>query len=225
MRLQKALSQAGITSRRKAEELIEQGRVTVNGERATIGQNADPSKDDIRLDGDKVESEKKIYLMLNKPEGYITTSHDPYGRLHVLHLLHIPQRVFPVGRLDKDTTGLLILTNDGAFANRITHPRYEIPKVYIAKLDRKISERDIKSINEGVVLDGKNVVVRARRISGKSVEIRIHTGLNKEVKRIFKKYGYWVRGLTRTRIGPLKLDVKVGKYRHLVQSEVEKFRD
>lgn len=221
-RIQKIIAQAGVTSRRKAEELIRDGKVVVDGRIATLGESADPERAAIVVDGQELKKEKSVYLALHKPKGYITTTSDPYGRPHVLALVRVPQRVYPVGRLDSDTSGLLLLTNDGGFANKVMHPRYEIPKTYIATLDKKIAEKDIEKINSGVVLERRKITARARTLSGKRVEITVHTGLNKEVKRIFKKLGYWVRELSRSKIGSLKLDVKEGKYRHLHPSEVEK---
>lgn len=223
IRLQRAIAEAGICSRRKAENLIEQGLVRVNGEVAHIGMNVDPTKDAIIVAGQELRPERKTYLMLHKPRGYITTATDPYGRKSVLDLIHEAQRVYPVGRLDRDTTGLLLLTNDGTFANRIMHPRYEVAKTYEATLDRRISDGDIAKINQGVTIDGHRIEARAMKTSPKTVRITIHTGLNKEVKRIFKQLGYWVEALRRTEIAGVRLgNLKEGKYRHLVQSEIEK---
>lgn len=222
VRLQKAIAESGLCSRRKAEELIIHGHVRVNNQIAKIGMNVDPAKDKILVQGQLIKPEKKVYLMLNKPRGYITTASDPYGRKHVLDLIHETKRVFPVGRLDRDTTGLLLLTNDGEFANKIMHPRYEVSKTYEATLDRKIEVEDLKKINEGMLLDGKRIRASAKRIGPKIVSITIHTGLNKEVKRIFKKLGYWVEALKRTETQGVKLNIKEGKYRHLVESEIKK---
>jgi 23S rRNA pseudouridine2605 synthase len=222
VRLQKAIAEAGICSRRKAEELIVHGHVRVNGEIAKIGMNVDAAKDKIMVNGEYIRAERKIYLMLNKPQGFITTALDPFGRKHVLHLIHENERVFPVGRLDRDTTGMLLLTNDGPFANRIMHPRYEVEKTYEVNLDRRIDSEDLKKINDGLVLEGRRLRASAKRLGPKQVQVTIHTGLNKEVKRIFKKLGYWVEALKRTEIQGVKLNVKEGKYRHLVKSEINK---
>ena len=222
MRLQKAIAQAGVCSRRKAEELIEHSHVRVNGEIAKIGTNVDPEKDKILVLGRYLRAEKKLYLMLNKPRGYITTASDPYGRKHVLQLLMEQERVFPVGRLDRDTTGMLLLTNDGSFANRITHPRYEVTKTYEATLDRKAEDVDIARINEGMKIDGARIRATARKTSPKTVSITVHTGMNKEVKRLFKRLGYWVEALKRTEIQGVRLDVKEGRYRPLRQLEIKK---
>jgi 23S rRNA pseudouridine2605 synthase len=222
VRIQKLIAQAGICSRRKAEEMIEGGHVRVNGHVAHLGQSADPEKDEVLVQGQRISADRKAYLMLNKPVGYITTASDPWGRKGVLELLYGVPRVFPVGRLDRDAKGLLLLTNDGDFANRIMHPRYMVKKTYEVTLDRKISSEDIRTINEGVVLDRRRIQAHVVRLSTKRVRITVHTGINKEIKRIFRKVGYWVRGLTRTEIGGVVLNVKEGKFRHLVQSEIKK---
>ena len=218
VRLQKFIAESGFCSRRKAEEMIIAGHVRVNGEIARIGQNVDPETDAVIFQGTRLRPERKAYLMLHKPRGYITTAADPWGRKSVLQLIREPWRVFPVGRLDRDATGLLLLTNDGEFANRIMHPRYEIPRTYEATLDRKVEQEHIDSIRAGMVLDGVRITATARRIGPKRVSITVHTGLNKEVKRIFKALGFWVRDLHRVAIGDLRLPegLKPGKYRHLV---------
>ncbi len=221
-RVQKLIAQAGICSRRKAEALLEQGLVTVNGRRVELGAQASTT-DTIKVAGQTIRPERNVYYLLHKPKGYLTTVTDPHGRNNVVQLIPDPKRIFPVGRLDKDTTGLLLLTNDGEFANRITHPRYEVEKTYEAVLDRRISQEDIDTINKGVMIEKRLVVPVVKRLSGKRVRITIHTGLNKEVKRIFKRFGYWVRGLKRTRIGPVKLNVKEGKYRRLTRLEIQQF--
>lgn len=221
--LQKYIAEAGLASRRKAEEFITQGIVRVNGEPARLGMTVSEG-DVVTVNGREIKPEKKIYLMLNKPQGYITTLDDPWGRLNVRGLIHLPHRLFPVGRLDKDTTGLLLMTNDGEWANRIMHPRYEVRKVYEAVLDRKFEDEDMRKLSEGIILDGKRIEARAQRLSNKRVRIVIHTGLNKEIKRLFKSLGYWVRDLERIEIGGVPLNVKEGKFRHLSDGEVERLR-
>jgi pseudouridine synthase len=223
MRLQRAIAETGHCSRRKAEELIKHGHVRVNGEIAKIGMNVDSEKDKILVQGQYLRRERKVYLMLNKPQGFLTTASDPFGRKHVLELIHESQRVFPVGRLDRDTTGILLLTNDGEFANKIMHPRYEVKKTYEATLDQKIATEDLAKINAGMIIDGKRVNAFAKRMGPKQVQVTVHTGLNKEVKRIFKRLGYWVEALRRTEIQGVSLgNLKEGKYRHLVESEIKK---
>ncbi len=220
-RIQKLIAEAGICSRRKAEELIAQGSVTVNGKTAKLGENADIEKDKIVVNGERIRAQRKIYLMLNKPRGYITTVADPWGRKNVVDLIHLPWRVFPVGRLDRDATGLLLLTNDGEFANRIMHPRYEVKKTYEVMLDRRIEDAELRTIAKGVELDGKMIEAQVRRLGPRRVRISVHTGMNKEVKRIFKSVDHWVREINRTEVGPLKLNVKEGKYRTLTIGEVK----
>lgn len=223
VRLQKAIAESGLCSRRKAEELIVHGHVRVNGEIAKIGMNVEVGKDTILVFGKELKPEKKIYLMLNKPRGYLTTASDPFDRKNVLQLLHEPYRVFPVGRLDRDTTGMLLLTNDGEFANRIMHPRYEVSKTYEVTLDRKLEQEDIAEINSGVVIvERRRIVATVRRLGPKRASITIHTGLNKEVKRIFKQRGYWVEALKRTEINGVFCALKEGKYRHLTSTEVRR---
>jgi len=222
VRLQKAIAESGLCSRRRAEELIIHSHVRVNGIVAKIGMNVTVGKDIILVNGKELKPENKVYLMLNKPKGYITSAGDPYDRKHVLELIHEQKRVFPVGRLDRDTTGLLLLTNDGDFANKIMHPRYEVKKTYEATIDRRPEMQDLQAINEGVIIDGRRVKAFAHKVAPKIVKITLHTGMNKEVKRIFKKMGYWVEALKRTEIQGVKLNVKEGKCRHLHPSEIKK---
>jgi pseudouridine synthase len=222
VRLQKAIAEAGLCSRRKAEELIVHGHVRVNGQIAKIGMNVDVEKDKILVNGVYLKPEKKIYLMLNKPRGYLCTVTDPFDRKNVVQLIHESKRVFPVGRLDRDTTGMLLLSNDGEFTNRITHPRYEVSKTYEATLNDRITTEALQKINDGLIIDGKRVRATAKRLAPKRVMITVHTGMNKEVKRLFKKVGYWVEALKRTEIQGVKLTVKEGKYRHLAESEIKK---
>src|SRR5574342_260828 len=159
-RIQKILAQAGIASRRKCEELIEKGRVSVNGKVAKIGEKADAEKDKISVSGKPIEVQKKVYIMLNKPKGYITTVSEKHDMKTVMQLVKVPQRIFPVGRLDRDTEGLLLLTNDGELANKLTHPRYEVEKEYFVVVDKPISERHMEKLQKGVIIDGRRVQIR-----------------------------------------------------------------
>lgn len=218
-RVQKIIAQSGICSRRKAETLIEEGKVSVNGKTAAIGDKADSKKDLIAVNGKPITTEKKAYYMLNKPQGYITTSDDRYGRKKVLDLVPNHPRVFAVGRLDKDSEGILILTNDGAFANRIIHPRYEIIKTYEVVLDKPFNKEDIQKFKNGIKIDRHIVKSNVRIISEKKVEIALHVGLNKVVKRLFKKMNYYVEKLTRKQIGNLKIDIPAGHYRELTEKD------
>ncbi len=225
-RVQKIIASSGFCSRRKAEELIIAGKVLVNGEKIHIGDKADASKDSISVGTYTIEPEKKVYLALNKPKGYITTAADMYDRKKVVDLINMKERVFPVGRLDRDATGLLFMTNDGDWANKIMHPRYEVEKTYLVILDEPITKDDIYAIEKGFKLDdgfvkGK-IFVRHKR----EVEILIHEGKNKIVKRIFNHVGYRVIELCRIRVGKVYLGrLKQGQYRLLNKKEIDSFLD
>lgn len=221
-RIQKILAQAGIASRRKAEELISKGRVLVNGIVAKLGQKADPDKDKIVVNGRPVVLEKKVYIMLNKPKGFVATVSEAHGMKTVLDIVKVPQRVFPVGRLDKNTEGLLLLTNDGDFANRLTHPRYEVVKEYFAILDKPLSEQAMEKLAAGVTIDDRKVKLSRLDVAGREVVLRIHEGRKHIVRLLFEKLGFFVVRLVRTRIGKLELgDLKSGKWRMLTLSEVK----
>ncbi|MBN6188526.1 rRNA pseudouridine synthase [Aneurinibacillus sp. BA2021] len=234
-RLQKIMAQAGVASRRKCEELITAGRVKVNG--ATIrelGYKADPARDTIEVDGKKIERENHVYFLLHKPTGYITSVTDPQGRRTVLDLMKgIPQRVYPVGRLDYDTSGLLLLTNDGEFANHIAHPRHELDKVYEAVVKGRVEERALVRLREGVLLeDGMTAPAEAvclgfQERSGTSViRLTIHEGRNRQVRRMCEAVGHPVLALERVRLAFLTLDgVPKGAYRALTAEEVRRLRD
>ena len=173
-RIQKIIAQAGIASRRNAEQLISQGRVRVNGKVAVLGQKADAEKDRIVVSGRAVVLEKKVYIMLNKPKWYVTTVSEQHGMRTVMDLVKIPERIFPVGRLDKHTEGLLLLTNDGDFANKLTHPRYEVQKEYFVLLDKPLSEVAMERLEKGVFIDGRKVKLSRLDVVGKEVSLRIH---------------------------------------------------
>ena len=221
-RLQKVLAAAGIASRRHAEELIKDGRVTVNGRRATIGQCVNPVLDVILVDGTEVREERKVYYAFYKPKGVVTTMGEEHGGRTVAHLLgdmRLEERVFPVGRLDADAEGLLILTNDGDMANMISHPRYETIKEYEVLLDRPFEAEE--RLRRGVLVDGRRVDVDLVRCDDSRVTLRIHEGRNHIVKRLLKKTGYTVKGLKRTRIGPLSLgDLSPGALREISRKEL-----
>lgn len=222
-RIHKILARAGIASRRHAEELIRQGRVEVNGERAVIGQRADPVRDRITVDGKPVRIERKVYYALYKPKCVVTTMGEEHGQKTIAHLPGIKvlkERVFPVGRLDKDAEGLLLLTNDGDFANRISHPRYEIAKEYHVQLDRPFE--DSENLLKGVMIDGWRVEVGNLRCRETRVVLSIHEGRKHIVKRVFEKLGYDVRDLKRTRIGSVRLGkLKPGELRPLGRDELK----
>lgn len=224
-RLHKILASAGIASRRKAEQLIAEGRVQVNGETAQVGDFADPDTDDIVADGDQVSAEQKRYLLLNKPTGFVTTVSDPHGRPTVMDLVGVRERVYPIGRLDTDTEGLLLLTNDGNFSQRMAHPRFEIEKTYRAELSRPLSEEGEMLLARGIRLeDGPTAPARLHVVSKRRrrVEITIHEGRNRIVRRMFESVGSPVIKLRRVRFGSLGLgDVPKGRWRDLQGREVD----
>jgi 23S rRNA pseudouridine2605 synthase len=228
-RLQKILSAAGVASRREAEKIIASGRVCVNGVPVSeMGFRADPDKDTITLDGKPVRPERdKIYIMLNKPAGYVTTMKDPQGRLIVRDLLKVVQeRVYPVGRLDYNTEGLLLLTNDGEWANTLAHPRHEVDKEYLVRLRGRISREQIASLSEGVDLeDGRTspAVVKVVRESENNtwISVTIHEGRYRQVRRMCEAVNIQVVRLKRSRYAFLDLgNLKPGQYRRLTGDEI-----
>ncbi len=228
MRLSKYLANAGIASRRKAEALIADGRIRVNGEQITLqGYKIKPG-DEIEFDGRSLKNETKIYILLNKPAGYLSTVQDPYGRPTVKELLEgIAERVYPVGRLDLDTEGLLLLTNDGEFSNKMIHPRYQIGKKYQAWVEGRVENQSLKQLEQGVKLDdGPTSPAEVRVLQQKAdltlLEISIHEGRKRQVKRMCRAVGHKVVKLKRTNFAFLSLQgVELGKYRHLTANEVE----
>ena len=227
-RLQKLLARAGLGSRRRCEELIAAARVTVNGEVAELGRRADPQRDHIALDGVPVVVDLTlVHWLLNKPAGYVTTASDPQGRRTVLDLVPESPRVFPVGRLDQDTEGLLLLTNDGELAQLLMHPRHGVEKEYFAEVDGAPSPSALRSLREGVELDdGRTQPARVRLLqksdAGTSaLEIIVKEGRKRMVRRMCSAVGHPVRRLVRTRIGPLR-DARLapGTWRSLDAAEV-----
>lgn len=228
MRLNKYLAHAGVASRRKCDEIIKEGRVTVNGEVVKeMGYRVQP-EDEVALDGKVLKPVVNfVYLLLNKPHNVITTVSDERDRRTVLDIAaeYTKERVYPVGRLDRNTTGLIILTNDGDFAQKLSHPRYEITKVYYATLDKNISQPELDKIQNTLILeDGPAPVDAVAHVEGKKnsvVGIELHIGRNRIVRRIFEHLGYEVKKLDRTRYGMLtKKNLPVGKCRHLTKAEV-----
>lgn len=226
-RLQKVLARAGFGSRRGCEELIAAGRVRVNGEVATLGMRVDPAIDSIEIEGVRVNVQPDlVYLALNKPVGVLTTVADPRRRPTVMDLVPPEPRVFPVGRLDRDTGGLLLLTNDGEFANRIAHPRYEVPKTYVAEVTGKFPASAVSRLERGVELEdgparASGVRVRARGRGRTLVELTVREGRNRLVRRLFDAVGTPVTSLTRTAVGPIHLGrLRPGTYRRLRSPEV-----
>lgn len=228
-RLQKVIAQSGVTSRRKAEELIKEGKVKVNGIVVTELGTKVSSKDEIAVNNRIIEKEAKEYYLLNKPRGVVTTTSDDKNRKTVLDYIDTEARIYPVGRLDYDTTGALLLTNDGEFANILMHPNNQVDKVYLAKLNGIIKGEQINQLKNGVMLD--DVLVKATRVKLKKVdpakntsmvEITIHEGKNHQVKRMFEAVGFLVDKLTRERIGVFQIkDLKSGEYRKLTPKEVQ----
>lgn len=230
-RIQKIMARAGIASRRAAEKMILEGRVTINDVPiAELGTKADPGQDDIRVDGRLITvAIDKIYLLLNKPRGYVTTLKDPEGRPTVAHLLTgIQERVFPVGRLDYDTEGLLLMTNDGEFAQRLQHPRYQVTKTYRVKVEGHLSNPEIRALSDGVLLtDGifKPLQATLEKKSAKScwVMLILSEGRNRVIRRAFTAIGHPVIRLIRTAVSDLSLgDLKLGAYRYLTRKEVSR---
>lgn len=230
-RLQKILSAAGISSRRAAEKMILEGRISVNGEVVReLGTKADAERDEIRVDGSLISTEvSRVYVMLNKPRGYVTTLKDPEGRPIVRDLVRdIQERVFPVGRLDYDSEGLLLLTNDGDFAQRLQHPRFKIQKRYMVKVRGGITPKDMASVEKGVKLeDGMfkplEFKVESRNPRSTWVYVTIHEGRNRVIRRFFEELGHQVARLIRVGIGEIGLgDLKEGEYRHLKKWEINK---
>lgn len=227
-RLQKYLAGCGIASRRKCEEYILQGRVKVNGKVVKeLGVKINPDVDIIEFD-DKIvrREEKKVYIMLYKPAGYITSVKDPFGRPTVLDLVKVKERIYPVGRLDFDTSGLLLLTNDGELANILMHPKHEIVKTYVAKIKGIPTKEEMERFENGLIIDGRKTAKAKIRIlnvkNGTSVvEIQIHEGRNRQVKKMCKAIGHPVIALKRTKIGELELKgLKPGEWRYLTEDEI-----
>jgi 23S rRNA pseudouridine2605 synthase len=222
-RLQKILARVGIASRRVVEEMIEDGRVAVNGEVAELGQRADPEVDAIEVDGVLVGVRPDtVWYLLNKPAGVVSTASDPQGRPTVVQLVPEEPRVFPVGRLDAETEGLLLLTNDGEVTHRLTHPSYGVEKEYLAHVEGTPSRGAMRRLREGVELDdGMTAPATAAMVSPGVVRLVIHEGRNRQVRRMCEAIGHPVVRLVRTRIGPL-VDTKLGpgEWRPLRQDEV-----
>jgi 23S rRNA pseudouridine2605 synthase len=227
MRLAKFLAHAGVASRRAAEGIVRDGRVTVDGEVLT-----DPARDvdeshAVALDGRRVEPEPREVHALNKPAGVVSTARDPYGRPTVVQLVRSPRRLYPVGRLDADTTGLILLTNDGDLAERLTHPRYGVKKVYRARVKpSRLSPRALEALNKGVELDdGRTAPAQVRQPATGIVQITIREGRKRQVRRMLEAVGHRVVALERVAFGPLGLrGMEPGQSRRLTKAEVERLR-
>ena len=228
-RLQKVIANSGIASRRKAEELIKDCKVKVNGNVITELGTKVTDKDKIEVDNKPIVKEEKVYFLLNKPRGVITSTKDEHERKTVVDLIDTDKRIYPVGRLDYDTTGAILLTNDGEFANILMHPSNKIDKVYLAKIDGIITGEAINTLKDGIILDGVKVVpsrVKLKKVNPENntsmVEVTIHEGKNHEVKRLFESVGFRVDKLTRKSVGIFDiLELPSGKYRPLTHKEVQ----
>jgi 23S rRNA pseudouridine2605 synthase len=225
VRLNAWLARAGIASRRGADDLIKAGRVTVNGEPGQLNTFVE-SRDVVELDGRRLVRQELAYVLLNKPAGVVTTARDPHGRPTVVGLVNHPLRVVPVGRLDADTTGVLLLTNDGELAHRLAHPRYEVEKVYVADVAGDPSPQALAALEEGVELDdGRTAPARARRLGRGRVELVVHEGRKHQVKRMLAAVGHPVRRLHRSRYGPLAVEgLEPGEWRPLTRAELDALR-
>jgi 23S rRNA pseudouridine2605 synthase len=222
MRLNAWLGRAGVASRRKADELIKAGRVTVNGEPGQLNTFV-AARDQVELDGQPLAKQKLGYVLLYKPAGVITTSSDPKGRQTVVDLVDHPARVVPVGRLDMDTTGALLLTNDGELSQRLAHPSHEVDKVYVADVAGVLDRAALAALEQGVELeDGKTAPAKARRLGPNRIELTIHEGRKHQVKRMLETVGHPVRRLHRSVYAGLTLEgLEPGDWRELEPSEVE----
>lgn len=223
VRLQKVLAQAGLGSRRVSEEMIAEGRVTVNGEEALLGCRVDPATDLIEVDGAAIGvAPGLVHYLLNKPAGVISTASDTHGRPTVVDLVPAEPRVVPVGRLDADTEGLLLLTNDGELTYRLTHPRFGVPKEYIAEVVGRPGRGAVRQLREGIELDdGPTAPAAASLLAPSVLRIVIHEGRNRQVRRMCDAIGHPVIRLVRTRIGPLRdTSLKPGEWRDLSQPEL-----
>jgi 23S rRNA pseudouridine2605 synthase len=225
MRLNAYLARAGVASRRKADELIKAGRVRVNGERGALNTFVGDT-DTVEVDGHPVGKQRLAHLLLYKPPGTVTTARDPQGRPTVVALVPAEPRVVPVGRLDADTTGALLLTNDGRLAHRLAHPRYEVDKVYEAEVEGDPGREALRRLEEGIDLDdGRTAPAHARRLAKGRVELTIHEGRTHQVKRMLEAVGHPVRRLHRSRYAGLDLQgLAPGQWRELTRAEVERLR-
>mgnify|MGYP004666824897 FL=1 len=235
MRLQKYLASCGVASRRKCEELILNGKIEVNGSAVfELGTKVNPDKDEVKYNGKVVKLEdEKIYILLNKPIGYVTTAKEQFGRDMVLDLVKVNKRIVPVGRLDMYTSGALILTNDGDFVNKLTHPSHEIDKTYNVTLKGIISKEEIEKLQNGVEIDDgyvtKPAKVKILKIDEEKkisrIQITIHEGKNRQVRKMCEAIGKRVLALHRCKIGTLDVkDLKLGEWRYLSKKEVESFK-
>jgi pseudouridine synthase len=233
VRLQKYLADSGVASRREGERLIQAGRVEVNGSVVTaLGTRVDPERDVVRLDGRRVQGGgRRVYYLLHKPKGFITSASDPEGRPTVLELLQgVRERIFPVGRLDWNSEGLLILTNDGDLTFRLTHPVNHVPKVYRVKVKGAVTGADLEALRRGVSLEGRRTLpARVERVSGQAntwLEVTLYEGRRNQLRRMFDRLGHRVQKLKRIAIGPIRdRALKPGEWRRLTPEEIRRLRE
>lgn len=232
-RLQKVLAHAGVASRRKCEDLIRKGRVMVNGQVVTrLGTKVDPARDDVRVDGRPIRlPSRHVYVLLNKPENVISAMKDRRGRRALGDLVSVPQRLYPVGRLDLDSEGLILLTDDGELANLLTHPRYEHEKEYRVWVNGEPTEETLQAWQQGLLLDDKvtapaRVEVLARRQHATLLRVVMREGRKRQIRRVAELLGHPVRELRRVRLGPLELgSLAVGQWRYLTDKEIRSLQD
>ena len=230
VRLQKVLASAGFGSRRACEVLITEGRVEVDRKLARLGMQVEPAKQKISVDGEPLVREKPVYYLVHKPDGYVTTNRDPEGRPRVIDLVDDARRLFPVGRLDLHSEGLILVTNDGDLANRLAHPRYEVQKTYHVQVAGHVAREEMAAIRKGVFLaEGRahveRITVKRRYKNSTMIEMVLAEGRNREIRRIFAGVGHKVQRLRRVAFGPLRLgEIPPGHYRMLTAGEVSKLR-
>ena len=227
VRLVKFLAHGGVASRRKAEGIVGAGRVVVNGEVTTDPAQDVGEGDDVRVDGIPVGTEAREVWVINKPVGVVSTAREPGGRPTVVDLVESAARLYPVGRLDADSSGLLLLTNDGELANRLTHPRFEVPKTYLVELRRPPADADLRHLAKGVELDdGLTAPAEMRRLGEREVEVVLREGRNRQVRRMAEAVGNDVVALQRIRFGPIELgDLSEGSARRLSEAEIAALRE
>ncbi|MBI1951748.1 MAG: rRNA pseudouridine synthase [Acidobacteria bacterium] len=233
VRLQKYLADSGVASRREGERLIGAGRVEVNGKVVMAqGLRVDPDRDVVRVDGRRVQSSgRRVYYLLHKPKGFITSASDPEGRPTVLELLQgVRERIFPVGRLDWNSEGLLIFTNDGDLTHRLTHPANHVPKVYRVKVKGAVTGSDLEALRRGMFLEGRRTLpARVERVSGQAntwLEVTLHEGRRNQIRRMFDRLGHRVQKLKRIAIGPIRdRALKPGEWRRLTPDEIRRLRE
>jgi 23S rRNA pseudouridine2605 synthase len=227
IRLNRFIANSGVCSRREADELIQKGYISVNGKQVTDLGIRVSYNDEVKYKGKKLSAEQKVYILMNKPRGYVTTVEDPHADKTVLDLIgdDCPQRVYPVGRLDKETTGVLLLTNDGDLTGKLTHPRYNRKKIYHVFLDRNVEKNDLLRLTEGIELDGEQVaadaVSYAEPDDKTQIGIELHSGKNRVIRRLFETLGYKVKKLDRVYFAGLtKKNVQRGRWRYLNDKEI-----